>query len=61
MSGLSLALAAIAQGLIRYFADQFVDKYGPERVSLYSLIAMVLGVGCVVFSFEPLLHFWAFS
>ena len=54
VSGLSLALAAIAQGLIRYFADQFVDKYGPERVSLHSLIAMVLGVGCVVFSFEPI-------
>ena len=53
VSGLSLALAAVAQGIIRYFADQFVDKYGPERVSLYSLIAMVLGVGCVVFSFEP--------
>ena len=52
VSGLSLALAAIAQGIIRYFADQFVDKYGPERVSFYSLIAMVLGVGCVVFSFE---------
>jgi len=54
VSGLSLALAAIAQGIIRYFADQFVDKYGPEKVSLYSLIAMVLGVGCVVFSFEPI-------
>ena len=54
VSGLSLALAAIAQGIIRYFADQFVDKYGPESVSLYSLIAMVLGVGCVVFSFEPI-------
>ena len=53
VSGFSLALAAIAQGIIRYFADQFVDKYGPERVSIYSLIAMVLGVGCVVFSFEP--------
>ena len=53
VSGLSLALAAIAQGFIRYFADQFVDKYGPEKVSLYSLIIMVLGVGCVVFSFEP--------
>ena len=54
VSGLSLALAAIAQGIIRYFADQFVDKYGPEKVSLYSLSAMVLGVGCVVFSFEPI-------
>ena len=54
VSGLSLALAAIAQGFVRYFADQFVEQYGPERVSLYSLIAMVLGVGCVVFSFEPI-------
>ena len=54
VSGLSLALAAISQGFVRYFADQFVDKYGPESVSLYSLIAMVLGVGCVVFSFEPI-------
>ncbi len=54
VSGLSLAFAAIAQGFVRYFADQFVEQYGPERVSLYSLIAMVLGVGCVVFSFEPI-------
>jgi MFS family permease len=53
VSGLSLALAAIAQGFIRYFADKFVDQYGPEKVSLYSLIIMVFGVGCVVFSFEP--------
>ena len=31
ISGLSLTLAAIAQGFIRYFADQFVDQYGPEK------------------------------
>ena len=60
VSGLSLALAAIAQGIIRYFADQFVDKYGPEKVSLYSLIAMVLGVGCVVFSFAPVIALLGF-
>ena len=60
VSGLALALAAIAQGFIRYFADQFVDKYGPERVSLYSLIAMVLGVGCVVFSFDPMIALLGF-
>ena len=60
VSGLALALAAIAQGFIRYFADQFVDKYGPERVSLYSLIAMVLGVGCVVFSFDPMIALFGF-
>ena len=60
VSGLALALAAIAQGFIRYFADQFVDKYGSERVSLYSLIAMVLGVGCVVFSFDPMIALLGF-
>ena len=60
VSGLALALAAVAQGIIRYFADQFVDKYGPERVSLYSLIAMVLGVGCVVFSFDPMIALLGF-
>ena len=54
VSGLSLALAAISQGFVRYFADQFVDKFGPEKVSLYSLAAMVLGVGCVVFAPEPI-------
>jgi MFS family permease len=53
ISGLSLALAAIAQGIVRYFADQFVDQYGPEKVSFYSLIAMVLGVAFVVFSPNP--------
>ena len=53
ISGLSLALAAIAQGFVRYFADQFVDQYGPEKVSFYSLNSMVLGVALVVFSPNP--------
>ena len=53
ISGLSLALAAIAQGIVRYFADQFVDQYGPEKVSFYSLNSMVLGVALVVFSPNP--------
>ena len=54
ISGLSLALAAIAQGIVRYFADQFVDQYGPEKVSFYSLISMVLGIALVVFSPNPI-------
>ena len=54
ISGLSLALAAIAQGIVRYFADQFVDQYGPEKVSFYSLNSMVLGVALVVFSPNPI-------
>ena len=60
ISGLSLALAAIAQGFIRYFADQFVDQYGPEKVSFYSLIAMVLGVAFVVFSPNPVIALLGF-
>ncbi len=54
ISGLSLALAAIAQGIVRYLADQFVDQYGPEKVSFYSLNSMVLGVALVVFSPTPI-------
>ena len=54
ISGLSLALAAIAQGIVRYFADQFVDQHGPEKVSFYSLNSMVLGVSLVVFSPNPI-------
>ena len=54
ISGLSLALAAIAQGIVRYFADQFVDQHGPEKVSFYSLNSMVLGVALVVFSPNPI-------
>ena len=60
ISGLSLALAAIAQGFVRYFADQFVDQYGPEKVSFYSLIAMVLGVAFVVFSPNPVVALLGF-
>ncbi len=60
ISGLSLALAAIAQGFVRYFADQFVDQYGPEKVSFYSLIAMVLGVAFVVFSPNPVIALLGF-
>lgn len=53
VSGLSLALAAMAQGCVRYFADYFVNKFGSTRVSFQSLISMFIGVICVTFSLTP--------
>ncbi len=53
ISGLALALAAMAQGCVRYFADQFVNKYGSKKVSFQSLLSMLAGVICVTFSLTP--------
>lgn len=51
ISGLALALFAISQSAIRYIADTYVEQYGPETVSRYSVIA--LGIGVLAISLSP--------
>lgn len=50
VSGLALAFAALFQFITRFFADKFVNQYGPEYVSKISLLCMFFGVLLVVFS-----------
>ena len=44
VNGMALALTAFAQFLTRYFADRFVDRYGPHRVAGVCVWIMLAGV-----------------
>lgn len=45
----AFALGALAQALTRYFADDYVEKYGPVRVA--TILVSTLGVGVVLVTF----------
>lgn len=45
----AFALGALAQAITRYFADGYVEKYGPVRVA--SILVSTLGVGAVMVTF----------
>ena len=52
ISGMAFALGALSQFFVRFFADRFVDQYGPEKITSYSVIA--LGIGVILVTFAPL-------
>lgn len=47
----AFALGALTQALTRFFADSYVEKYGPVRVA--SALVATLGVGAVMVTFAP--------
>ena len=48
VSGLALALVALSQFIVRFFADDFVERYGPETVTYCSVITLGVGVSLVL-------------
>ncbi len=48
ISTLAFTLGALSQGIVRFFADGFVDRYGP--VSVAKTMIILLGVGAVFVS-----------
>lgn len=61
MGGLAVAAAAIAQGLVRYYADGFVDKYAPVGVARTMQATMALGVLIVFFAQTPIMGLIGFA
>lgn len=61
MGGLAVATGAIAQGLVRYFADGFVDKYAPVAVARMMLTTMAIGVFLVFFASGPAIALLGFA
>ena len=61
ISGLALALVAFSQFIVRFFADDFVERYGPEKVSYWSVITLGIGVSLVSFAPDPLVALAGFS
>ena len=50
MAGVAVATPALAQAIVRYVADGFVDKYAPVRVARSMQTLMALGVLLVFFA-----------
>jgi len=60
VNGLALALGAFSQFLVRFFADSQVEKFGPERVVRWSILALGLGVLLVGLSPHPVVALLGF-
>ena len=61
ISGLALALFAFCQFIVRFFADDFVERHGPETVTYWSVIKLGVGVSLVSFAPTPLVALMGFS
>ncbi|MAT87583.1 MAG: MFS transporter [Aestuariivita sp.] len=61
VSGLAFAIGAFSQFLARFFADEYVDKYGAEQTAKYSVLLMLIGVCCVTFATSPLVALIGFA
>lgn len=53
INGMAFASGALAQAITRYFADPYVDRYGPVRVAKVLISVMGVGVALVVLSAHP--------
>ena len=51
LSGIAVASFAVSQGLMRFFADGFVDRHSPAEVA--RVLFVVLLAGCLVVTFSP--------
>ena len=60
INGMAIVMVALTQFSVRYYADQYVEIYGSEKVSKISVIAMLIGVVSVCFSNSPYLSLVGF-
>ena len=61
MGAIGVATAALSQGMVRYFGDQFVDRFAPTRVARGMQTIMALGVITVFFAPDPLVALVGFA
>lgn len=61
VSGIAFAIGAFSQATGRFFADGFIDKYGPIRVSRVLVAILGLGVVMIVFSTTPIMALVGFA
>ena len=60
INGMAIVMVALTQFSVRYYADQYVEIYGSEKVSKISVVAMLIGVVSVCFSNSPYLSLVGF-
>ena len=60
LNGTALFLGAGSQFLVRFYADNIVEKFGSKNVARLSIIAMFIGLTFVSFSNSPYLALFGF-
>ena len=60
INGMAIVMVALTQFSVRYYADQYVEIYGSEKISKISVITMLIGVVSVCFSNSPYLSLVGF-
>ena len=61
VNGVALALGALTQFVIRYFADGYIERYSAEKISRISIMTMFVGLLCVCFALHPAIALLGFS
>ncbi len=61
INGLAIAFGAYSQGIVRYFADPFVDRLGPVKFATILLILLGIGTLTVTFAFDPYMALFGFA
>ncbi len=61
LNGTALFLGALAQFVIRYFADPIVEKYGSESVARISIVTMFFGLILVCLTDQPYIALVGFA
>ncbi len=61
INGLAIAFGAYSQGIVRYFADPFVDRLGPVKFATILLVVLGIGTLTVTFSFDPYMALFGFA
>ena len=51
VNGMAFAVGAGTQAITRYFADGFIDKFGPVRIA--RILISILGLGTLMVTFSP--------
>ena len=60
ISGLALAFFALSQSITRFVADDYVERFGPEPISRYSLFALFASVLAISLSQHPAIALFGF-
>jgi MFS family permease len=61
VNGVALALGALTQFGIRYFADGYIERYSAEKISRISIMTMFVGLLCVCFALHPAIALLGFA
>lgn len=61
INSLALAIGALTQAFIRYFADGFVDRHGPVKIAQTLIATLGVGTLMVVFASHPIVALIGFA